>query len=163
MERIHSLRGVTAVARLMEPLRRWVFGSGKGDAGYVLTHPKIGDYLQRSGFAAVATRLRQGFADWCKAHCIALNEGLLTPEQASQYCLQFLPEHLRLVNAPPEDFMLMVENGWRLAWEGLEGGQRGFANAVQTAFMAQKGDRTNLRLGSRWRLRADTVVDQELG
>jgi hypothetical protein len=73
MEFIHGLRGVTAVARLMEPLRRWVFGSGKGEAGYVLTHPKIGDYLQRSGFAAVATRLRQGFADWGKVHCIALN------------------------------------------------------------------------------------------
>jgi hypothetical protein len=71
MERIHGTKGVTAVARLMEPLQRWVFGTGKGDAGYVLTHPKIGDYLQRSGFAAVAIRLRQGFADWGKAHCIA--------------------------------------------------------------------------------------------
>jgi hypothetical protein len=47
--------------------------------------------------------------------------------------------------------MLMVENGWRLAWEQLEGGQRGFANAVQTAFTAQKGDKVGMRLGARSR------------
>jgi hypothetical protein len=47
--------------------------------------------------------------------------------------------------------MIMVENGWRLAWEQLEGGQRGFANAVQMALAAQKGDNANLRLGARWR------------
>jgi hypothetical protein len=151
MERIHGLIGVTAVARLMEPLRRWVFGSGKGDAGYVLTHPKIGDYLQRSSFAAVATRLRQGFADWGKAHCIALNEGLITPEQASPYCLQFLPEHLRQAKASPEDFMVMVENGWRCAWEHFEGGQRGFVSAVQAARAALLGDNPSLRIGPRWR------------
>ena len=134
MERIHGLKGVTAVDRLLEPLRRWVFGSGKGDAGYILTHPKIGEYLQRNRFVAVATQLRQGFADWGKAHCIRLNEGRLAPEQASHYCLQFLPEHLRQAKSSPDDFMLMVENGWRLAWEKLEGGQRGFASAVQAAF-----------------------------
>src|SRR4029077_11416056 len=73
MERVHGLRGVTAADRLLEPLRRWVFGNGKGNAEYVLSHPRIGEYLQRSRFAAVAARLRQGFADWSKDHCIALN------------------------------------------------------------------------------------------
>jgi hypothetical protein len=150
MERVHGLRGVTAVDRLLEPLRRWVFGNGKGDAEFVLSHPRIGEYLQRSRFAAVAARLWQGFADWSKEHCIALNEGRLVPEQASPYCLQFLPEHLKRVRASPDDFMLIVEEGWRSAWEKLEGGHRGFSSAVQTASAAlHKG--TERRLGSRWR------------
>jgi hypothetical protein len=151
MRHIHDLKGVTAIDRLLDPLRRWVFGNGKGAAGYVLSHPKVGEYLQRSRFAAVAPQLRQGFAAWGKSHCVALNESLLTSQQASPYCLQFLPEHLKQVKAFPSDFMITVQDGWRLAWEHLEGGQRGFAKAVQTAYMAQKGDDANLRLGSRWR------------
>ena len=151
MERVYGLKGVTAVDRLLEPLRRWVFGNGKGEAGYVLTHPKIGEYLQRSRFTAVAIKLRRGFADWGKSQCIDLNERRLAPEQASPYCLQFLPEHLKLAKASPDDFMLMVENGWRVAWEKFEGGQRGFGSAVQAAFTAVREDRTNLRIGAQWR------------
>ncbi len=151
VERIHNLKGVIAVDRVLNPLRRWVFGGGQSDAGYVLSHPKIGDYLQRNRFVATATQLRQGFADWGKAHCIALNQGRIALECASPYCLQFLPEHLKQARASPEDFMIMVENGWRLAWEAFDGGQRGFASAVKTAFAAQKEDRSSRRLGARWR------------
>ena len=151
VECIQGFKGLPAVDRMLEPLRRWVFGNGKGEAGYVLSHPKIGEYLQRSRFAATAARLRQGFADWGKAHCLALNGGRLTAEQASPYCLQFLPEHLKQAKATPDDFMLMVENGWRCAWEKFEGGQRGFASAVGAAFAALTEDRADLRIGARWR------------
>ncbi len=136
VERIHNLKGAIAVDRLLNPLCRWVFGGGRSDAGYVLSHPKIGDYLQRNRFAAAANKIRRGFADWGMAHAADLNEG--KPVDVSTYCLQFLPEHLKQARASPEDFMIMVQNGWRLAWEELEGGQRGFANAVQAAFGAQK-------------------------
>jgi hypothetical protein len=151
MERIHGLRGVTAVDRLLEPLRRWVFGNGKGSSEYALSHPRIGEYLQRSRFAAVAARLWRGFADWSKEHCVALNEGRLVPEQASPYCLQFLTEHLKRVRASPDDYMLIVEEGWRSSWEKLEGGHRGFSRAVETAFAVQREDTSELRLRSRWR------------
>jgi hypothetical protein len=151
MERIHGLRGLIAARRLLEPLRRWVFGSGKRDAGYVLTHPKVGEYLQGSLFAANANQVRLGFTEWGKAHCTELNEGRLRPEHASPYCLQFLPDHLKQVHASPDDFMLMVENGWRVASDKFEGGQRGFANAVQTAFEALRWDTANLRIGAQWR------------
>jgi hypothetical protein len=150
MECVHKSKGITAVDRLLEPLRRWVFGSG-GGVGYVLAHPKVGDYLQRSRFAAVATQLRHGFADWGSKHCIALNEGQLAPEEASVYCLQFLPEHLRQAKASPDAYMLMLENGWRLGWEKFEGGQRGFASAAQAAFTALREDKSDLRVGARWR------------
>ena len=47
--------------------------------------------------------------------------------------------------------MMMVEDGWRLAWEELEGGLRGFVSAVQKAWDCQRRDRTKLRLGAQWR------------
>jgi hypothetical protein len=151
MERIHGFKALTAVDRLLEPLRRWVFGSGQGDAGHVLTHPKIGEYLQRNRFAAVTMQLRKGIAEWGEVQCIELNEGKLAKEQASPYLLQFLPEHLNQALAPPTKFMLMVENGWRCAWESFEGGQRGFASAVRVALDALQRDKTNPRIGAKWR------------
>lgn len=42
--------------------------------------------------------------------------------------------------------MMMVEDGWRRAWERLEGGQRGFASAVRNAWDAQRREKTTLGL-----------------
>ena len=60
-------------------------------------------------------------------HLQDLNAGRVRPEAASAYVLQFLPAHFDEISAPPDDYMLMVEDGWRLASELLEGGPRGFA------------------------------------
>jgi hypothetical protein len=150
MKHIHGRSGVMAADRLLKPLRRFVFGDGKKGSGYVLSHPKIGGYLQRERFAASAAVLRRGFAAWGQAHLGELNAGRVQPERASSYALQFLPQHLDDAGASPEDFMMMVEDGWRLAWEKFEGGQRGFASAVQSAWSAQRKN-ADLRLGAQWR------------
>jgi hypothetical protein len=138
MKRIHGLTALTTVDRLLEPLRRWVLGSGRRGEGYVLSHPKVGEYLQRNQFSCMANELRQGFAEWGKAHAIALNVGRLKREQASAYCVQYLPEHLKQARATPDDFMIMVENGWRCAWaprrrtKGLcQRGSRRFCRAAR--------------------------------
>ena len=144
MKRIHDTKGLIAPDRLLKPLSRFVFGSGKEGTGYVLSHPKIGEYLQRNRFAELAHDLRHGFAAWGRALLEELNAGGLKPEEASSYLLQFFPEHLKQANASPDDFMMMVEDGWRRAWEHLEGGQRGFASAVQKAWAAQLEDGTDL-------------------
>ena len=78
-----------------------------------------------------------------------LNEG--KNAAVSAYCLQFLPEHLKQARASPEKFMIMVENGWRLAWEKFEGGPRGFASAARSALEALKHDENSLRIGAKWR------------
>jgi hypothetical protein len=91
MDRAHGFKGLTTVDRLLEPLRRWVFGSGKGNTAYVLAHPKIAEYLQKSRFFAVASSMRRLFAGRGMIKFIALNEGRIAPDQASEYCLQFLP------------------------------------------------------------------------
>jgi hypothetical protein len=151
MKRIHHAKGLIAPDRLLRPLRRFVFGDGKRNSGYVLSHPKIGDYLQNERFAALADELRRGFAAWGQAHLDDLNAGQISAEKASSYVLQFLPQHLTDVGATADDFMKMVEDGWRRAWEQFEGGERGFAATVQAASDALRRDGQNLRLGARWR------------
>jgi hypothetical protein len=151
VKRIHEKKGIFAADRLIAPLRRWVFGGGSDSSGYVLSHPKISEYLQEHRFAANKGELLQGFAEWGKAHLKDLNSGLIAPQEASAYLLQNLPWHLKSAKASPEDFMMMVEDGWRRAWERFEGGQRGFANAVQTAFVALREDEADPRIGARWR------------
>jgi len=152
MKHIYGTSGVMAADRLLEPLRRFVFGDGKRGSGYVLSHPKIGRYLQEERFAARAAVLRRGFAAWGQAHLGDLNAGRVQPERASSYVLQFLPQHLDEAGASPEDFMMMVEEGWRLAWEKFEVGQRGFASAVRSAWSAQRRKNADLRtLGAQWR------------
>ncbi len=151
MRRIHGVEGLIAVDRLLGPLRRFVFGSGKSDTGFTLSHPRIGEYLQRNRFAAHTSDLQHGFAEWGKAHLKDLNSGLIKPEKASAYLLQSLPEHLKLAKASPEDFMMMVEDGWRRAWEHLEGGHCGFASAVQAAWNALRQDGADPRLSAQWR------------
>ena len=85
---------------MLEPLRRWVFGNGKGEAGYVVSDPKIGEYLERSRFAATAARLRQGFADWGKAHRLARNGDQLTAERRLPIACS-PTEHLKQARATP--------------------------------------------------------------
>lgn len=151
MEQNYGPSRVISGDRLLEPLRRFVIGTGEPGSGYVLSHPKIGEYLQNDRFSARAAELRSGFMAWGKMHLEYINAGKLRPEQASPYVLQFLPRHLEESGAGPEDYLGMVEDGWRRAWEQFEGGQRGFANAVRITWAILKKDKANLWLGERWR------------
>jgi hypothetical protein len=153
IERIYGTKGVTSVDILLEPWRRFVYGSGEPDVGYVLIHPKIGDYFQKKLFTAIDVKMRNAFAEWARAHATDLNTGKTQPKDGSYYCLKHLPDHLKdkKVQASPDDFMVMVQNGWRLAWEKFEGGQAGFASAIEAAFARQRKDKANPRLGARWR------------
>jgi hypothetical protein len=138
---IHGTSGVMAADQLLKPLRRFVFGDGKRGSGYVLSHQKIGDYLRQERFAAGARELRSGFAAWCQAHLCDLNAGRRRPEDTSPYVLEFSAQHFYDVGASPDDFMMMVEDGVRQAWEQLEGGPLGFASAIQAAWSAQRREK----------------------
>ena len=56
---IYPMKDVLTSGRLLEPLRRFVFGRGTSGEGYVLSHPKIGLYLQTDRFASVAVKIRR--------------------------------------------------------------------------------------------------------
>jgi len=152
MKEVHDEPGLVVPDRLLRPLRRFVLGDGK-DSGFVLSHPKIGDYLRSERFHTVERVIDRAFAAWGLRHVTGLNSAppLVLPQEASSYVLQFLPRHLEIVEAPPSDFLLLLEDGWRRAWEHLDGGDRGFASSVRAIWHAIRKHGELNHLGSQWR------------
>jgi hypothetical protein len=149
MKEVHGDTSLAFADRLLRPLRRFVMGDGKPDTGFVLSHPKIGDYLRSERFHSAEKPVLRAFADWGRKHLAALNAGEINPDDASHYLLLYLPRHLEAARAPASDFMAMVENGWRLAWEAFDGGTRGFSETVKRAWAAC--DDPGVHLGAQWR------------
>jgi len=151
MKEVHGDASLFFADRLLRPLRRFVIGDGKPDTGFVLSHPKIGDYLRAERFHAAEKPVRRAFADWGRKHLAALNAGEIKPEDASHYLLLYLPQHLEVAGAPAPNFMAMVENGCRLAWEAFDGGTGGFSAAVKLAWAACRRDGDVAHLAAQWR------------
>ncbi|RTL94127.1 MAG: ATP-binding protein [Hyphomicrobiales bacterium] len=128
-------------ARLLSPLRRFVMGDGRTNSGYVLSHPKIGVYLQNDRFHAASSAMRRGFADWGRQHLEALNLNITNPKDASRYVLQFLNAHFDIAATPAGIRIELVDDGWRRAWEAYDGGARGFARDVQATWNAVRRER----------------------
>jgi hypothetical protein len=141
VQEVHDSPSVLSPQRLLDPLRRFVRG-GSTPGGYVLNHPKIGQYL-RHGYldSSAVWKTLQGFAEWGRTTVAALNQGSLASEHAPGYLLLFHAQHLEEVDGSIDDFMAMVEDGWRRAWQAYEGSFQGFANDVRAAWRAARGDR----------------------
>ena len=148
VRRMEDTTQLVAVDRLIAPLRRFVFGEGKRGSGYVLSHPRIGQYLQDERFSAIAEDVRRVFADWGRTALAEVNANPGKAERTPTYLLQFLSEHFDQIDAAPADYVMMVEDGWRRAWETFEGGQGGFAadvRRVQAVLKDHGRERAHLR------------------
>jgi uncharacterized protein YjeT (DUF2065 family) len=126
------------VERYLHPLRRFLIGieraSELADAGFILSHPKFGFFLREEYLDQRGVQLtNEAFVAWGRTVTIRLNSGDLKPEAAPHYLLQYHAQHLREVGAAVEAYLEMVERGWLLAWEALEGGYRGFIRDVTLA------------------------------
>ena len=135
----------------LAPLARFVLGDGR-EQGYVLQHPKLGEYLRAEHFEdpAFIRAARRAFVEWMRKTVHALNAGELPPEECPRYLLLHGSLHLEEEDAPPEDFAALVENGWRLAHEKAEGGPHGFARDVKVVlkrlqYVESSTDGLNLR------------------
>jgi len=157
MKTIHGAGNFLSEHHLLQPLRRFILGDGKPDSGYVLSHPKIGEYLQNERFGARARALCQGFAAWGQGHLRELNAKYLNANSiasgdVSPYALQFLSGHFANAGLSAAEWMEFIENGWRLAWEQFEGVPRGFAGDVRAAWdvIRRAANRTTM-IGEDWR------------
>jgi hypothetical protein len=83
MKEIYQTDNLVSEHDLLKPLRRFIIGDGKADSGYVLSHPKIGYYLQNERFRASTATLRRGFTAWGQKHLRRLNSGDPDPRNAS--------------------------------------------------------------------------------
>jgi hypothetical protein len=152
MKEIHQRDDFISEHRLLQPLRRFILGNGKPKSGYVLSHPKIGEYLQGERFDACAAVLRRGFAEWGLHQLRGSNAARVEPQDASHYALQFLRGHFENAGRSATEWLEFVQDGWRRAWEQFEGVPRGFASDVQATWdrIRRKPGQPTM-IGNEWR------------
>jgi hypothetical protein len=135
MKAVHGIDRIIS-ADTLRPVQRFVIGDGV-KAGYLFSHPKLADYFRDEHFGGgeVIRRTRLGMVDWAAATVRTLNQGALDPSSDVDhgYLLKHYAQHLACENAAPNRFIELVEDGWRRAWERLEGVDAGFALDVLTA------------------------------
>jgi hypothetical protein len=161
--RLHTIPPNFRVETVLRPLRRFVIGvdrrSRDKDVGYVLSHPKLGEFLCDEYFDDYRIeQSRQAFANWGRDVAHQLNDGTLAPEKAPTYLLQYLWQHFESVDAPATDFVGLTEEGWLRAWEAYEGGYQGFSGDVRRAEAALAQRRVEGQPIRAWRVRCQLIL-----
>ena len=115
--------GVTLMARSeLAPIRRFVIGDGQ-QSGFVLTHPRFGDYLREVEFGDgdVVARCRAAFLDWGRQD-IAAAQGPARPP-IPRYLLSHFTSHLMSSGeASAEDWSRIASTAWIQARRDQSGG-----------------------------------------
>lgn len=139
-QRVRDVPPSFRVEDTLRPLRRIVIGTDRRSqdgTGYVLSHPKLGEFLRRDYFDRHRTeQTRLAFADWARDVLRRLNRYELAPDQASPYLLQYLGQHLEDVGGPASDFMNLTDKGWLRAWEAFENAYQGFSADLRRVLVA---------------------------
>jgi hypothetical protein len=116
---------------VLDPIGRFVIGDGSVDHGYVLSHPKIGEHLRKDRFRTVEARVESVFAAWGLRVVAEVNSGKRAPAATPRYLLQFLRSHLLATRASASEYLVLIEDGWRRAWQTYDGGHSGFTGEVR--------------------------------
>jgi hypothetical protein len=133
--RLYSVPIAFRTGDSLHPLRRFIIGTGRGSgegaSGFVLSHPRLAEFLREEHFdAARVEQTRAAFADWGTDLLRRLGEGALSPARVPAYALEYLAQHLEENGTGVARFLPLTEQPWLRAWEALEGGYRGFARDV---------------------------------
>ena len=161
-----------AAEDLLWPVRRFVVGDGSRLSPYLLKHSKFGEHFRQAepderaggvvrsffrwrlngqGVNKDAGRVSRGFVRWARRHVEVLNGGALEPGDASPYALRYAARHFEDAAAPASDFVALTRDGWRRAWEHMEGGPYGFSADVRIAWTALRRDGQLAHLGAQLR------------
>lgn len=126
-------------ASTVEPLQRFIIGHGT-QGGYVLAHPKLATILQQDYFAGtqILTSTKTAFLSWMRDVMAGLASGTLSVQAVPTYVLTFSAQHLASDEAAvtPADWVCMLDEGWRLAWQAHEGGVQGYARDLEAVARA---------------------------
>lgn len=161
------LRRPAASDRFVRPLKRFIAGDGSVDHGYVLNHPKLGEYLREERFDSTTRKgVQQAFLDWGRG----VAKGLVADPNAPgpTYVLRYHVNHLsQSAAASLDDIELLLSDGWREAWHRLDKDFIGYADsllaasAMMRACAAYRDDASRaLRLKVRIALSVGSVTSQ---
>jgi hypothetical protein len=147
------------IESLLHPLRRFVMGVGGNTGlqnGFVLSHPKLADFLREEYFTDPdpINRSKMSFVEWGRDTLEQLRNG--TMKESPPYLLQHYVTHLRDIGASSSAFMAIVDRGWLDAWQRFEGGSRGFARDVQEVEAAVRREFCDAKF--EWRLRCQLAL-----
>lgn len=131
--RLRSLPRPTASDRFVNPLKRFIAGDGRTDHGYVLNHPKLGEYLREERFDSTTLQsVEQAFLEWGRG--VAKGLGADPSGPAPTYVLRYHVDHLRHAGtASLDDVEMLLTDGWRRAWFHLDKDYAGYADSLLTA------------------------------
>jgi hypothetical protein len=149
---------------LLAPLGRFLMGAPSGvGRGYVLNPPVIGSYFRHEFFLLTQLEMiRQSFSRWSREIAVRLGGGHCSPRAVPAYVLQYAARHWQDTNAPVEDFLMLVSEGWLRAWEEFEHGYHGFARDVETVAAIAAAQHPPDRPWRAWQLRC-SLVSSSLG
>lgn len=119
----------------LDSLERLVIGDGEG-LGYVFSHPKVAAYFYDRLHESERNSLERRFLAYGRRTLDALAAGTLKPSAASVYVVQRYGAHLERARCGPDEFLPLVTNPWRQAWEVVEGSRAGFLSDVERAYKA---------------------------
>jgi hypothetical protein len=131
--RVCDLPRPTVSDRFVSPLKRFIAGDGRADHGYVLNHPKLGEYLREERFDSTALQsIEHAFLEWGRGVAKGLSADPSTP--APTYVLRHHVDHLRNAGiASLDDFEILLTDGWRQAWFHVDKDYVGYADSLLTA------------------------------
>jgi hypothetical protein len=119
----------------LSPLVRLVIGDGRGQ-GYIFGHPRLWEYFHERLSRREQQETELEFLAWGEQTLAELNGGQLAPAGASPYLVQFHGAHVERAGLGPQKLLALASDGWRRAWEALEGSYAGFLNDVNRAWEA---------------------------
>ena len=107
---------------------------------YAFSHPQLGIYFYDQLTEMERFAVESRILAYAQEILVALNEGKLPPNNASSYIVRHYSTHLERTILNANVFLPLVSNGWRLAWETLEGTDNGFLNDVKKVWRAVERD-----------------------
>jgi hypothetical protein len=121
-----------SAASYIAPIRRFVIGRGTEKEGYVLSHPKLGQYLSEEYFpSATMKRAHEAFVWWGENALRQVAGGQQDGQLVVPYLLQHYVHHLNKIGASLQHYAELLKEGWARAWEAFEGGYRGYSSDLR--------------------------------
>lgn len=128
-----NLSRPAASDRFVKPLKRFIAGDGRADHGYVLNHPKLGEYLREERFDSTTRQsVEHTFVEWGRS--VAKGLDAASNVSAPTYVLRYHADHLhRAGTASLDDVELLLTDGWRQAWFHVDKDYVGYAESLLIA------------------------------
>jgi hypothetical protein len=119
-----------AVGHFIRPIERFVAGSGRSDHGYVLNHPKLGEYLREERFDSIRLKnVEQQHRNWCRA--IATSCEADPHSAVPTYAIRYHVSHLcKELPVALDDVEPLLSDSWRQGWFQLDLDYVGYADTL---------------------------------